>query len=193
MSMSTYDWHSSLIASDREGGEAFKILRRIYEGENPPMVEIGQLLKQRKDRLELAAASRSKKEADRERRNKVGRAKSGKFEVAPRYENGTDFSADGIVLARMGTTRLVWRYAGKHWGNQLSGYVSHGATLELHQNTSLHKRLPRSLAEDGRLTSKRLTEPELAGKIDAIFGAGAAVRIAELKGTVVFEDKENDK
>lgn len=187
------DWAHSLLQDSREGDEAFKILRRIYEGENLPMVEIGQLLRRRADRLERLAVERSKKEADRERRNKVGRAKSGKFEVAPRYENGTDFSADGIVLARMGTMRLVWRYAGKHWGNQLSGYVSHGATLELHQNTSLHKRLPRSLAEEGRLTSKRLTEPELAGKIDAIFGAGAAVRIAELKGTVVFDDRENDK
>jgi hypothetical protein len=181
------DAYLNLLKSDKEGRKAIAILERIDQGEDVPHVEIHELLKARKARIEAWDLARSVKQAAKERRQNVGRAKSGKFEVAPRYENGTDFSAEGIILARMGDKyKLIWRYAGKHWSNLLTGYVSHGASLELHQPGPYSRNLPKDLLEGGRLTAKRIME--VAEKIDEIFGAGTAVQVAELKGTVTISE-----
>jgi hypothetical protein len=180
------DWYRNSIRVMREGDEAIKILKRIYDGEDPPMLEIGSLLKTRREREEESVLAKSTKEAERERRKKIGRANSGNFVVAPRVENGCDYSNVGLVLAVMGDYRLVWRYAGKHWGDQLVGYVGHPASLALHQD---RERLGKDIHQGGRLTATLIMENQAA--IDAVFGSGAAARISKLDKTVDFDKEES--
>jgi hypothetical protein len=168
----------------KEDARAWAILERIARGEVVPVDEVETLLNDRRQRRRDYEEAQSIKQAAKERRQKVGRAKSGAFEVAPRIENGSDWSAEGIVLARKPGVRLIWRYSGKHYANLLNGYVSHGASLTALTDDGNRTR-DRYLLEGGKLSRKYLMT--VADKIDEIFGHGAAERIATLKGTVAYD------
>lgn len=175
----------------KERAVALGILRRLDAGDASAMEEVRPLLKKIDDRERVHQEEESQRVAKKERRQKSGRLNSGAFEVAPRVERGVDFGAKGLVLARKGTVRLVWRYAHTAYLNRLNGSVAASPSLEvLTEGGSLPKDITdsyRNTRRGGWRLSRNLIM-EYASQIDSFFGAGVAAQVSELKGTVVVED-----
>lgn len=92
----------------------------------------------------------------------------------PRHERGVDYNAPRIVLVRevragQAVRELVWRMAGKAWGDLLSGYVPMPAHLTIRDLTD-GSILGRDVHEGGRLGRPLLALPEVRAKIVAAFG-----------------------
>jgi hypothetical protein len=176
-----------------EHKEALRLLTALNEGDDSVMPAVHAFLKRVKDRQEAEAVARSAAEVKREKRKTAGRKNSDKFEVATRVEGGVDYGATGLVLARRGNLRLVWRSGAKFWADQLTGSTYTPGELVImempegarrprtYQLTDNHRKPG---TPDTRL-SKKLLE-RYADRIDERFGAGAAVQIASLTQTVVF-------
>lgn len=169
------------------GAKAISILRRILAGEKKAWVEGEKLIAQVDEAQDIAKKKEEAREASRAKREKSGRKNSGKFEIAPRYERGCDHGAEGLVLARNDTTRLIWRSGSTYF----SGIGSRGyapAELELQiDGQAMSKRITNNF--DDRQNVQRLTSNLIVrhgAAIDKIFGSGAARKIAPLEKTIVF-------
>lgn len=190
----TIDFASHLSHLQREHATAIRLLTAINEGEDGVMPEIHAFLKLVKDRCAAEAMTKAGQEARHEKRKSGGRKASGLFEIAPRVEGGTDFGADGLVLARKDNLRLVWRSGSKFWADMMTGYVytpgellimavPQGRTRPETQNLTDNHRSPNT--PDTRLTRKLLERH--AAAIDGAFGAGTAAAVAGLKQTIVLQ------
>lgn len=84
-------------------------------------------------------------------------------EVAPRYEPGVDYGAQGVVLIRKGDIRLIWRSGGMVWSGTGQPFNYFPTSLELRcgsgrMDNHLHGRMDKDLHEGGRLCHKRIRE-----------------------------------
>ncbi len=115
----------------------------------------------------------------------------------PRSEGGVDWSNTRMVLARYGDKELWWMRSGKHWGDLLRGYVSHGGDLILfdHDDKRMRaqgdygrcgKRLEGLQDLGGRLSKARIMEH--AGKINAFFGVPDVAENCHIKKTLIVSD-----
>ncbi|GBG14378.1 uncharacterized protein NMK_1977 [Novimethylophilus kurashikiensis] len=186
--------HLSILERSSKFETAVDLLTRVNEGDDSAVPEIHKFLSNLREREEILAIEHNKAETARDKRKNGGRKNSGLFEVAPRYENGTDFSAEGIVLARKGALRLIWRYGSKFWASQLEPSVYTPGELEVHgENPEQRHRNHRDLTNNHRepgTKDTRLTKALIlryAEQIDAVFGAGTAIQVAELKKTVLVD------
>lgn len=184
------DVFASAQAMRREHTTAIRLLTAINEGDDSVMPEIYTFLKTVKARQEAEALATSGKQVRQEKRKKGGRKNSGAFEIAPRYEGGCDYSSSGLVLARNGDLRLVWRSGAKFWADQMTGYTYTPGDLEVLNakgRTSAHitnnHRSPGT--KDTRLSKALILR--YAEKIDALFGPGTAEKVAPLKATLLLD------
>lgn len=189
----SYDAFTAAQALRREHTEAIRLLTCINEGDDSVMPAIHTFLKQVKARQEAEALAVSGRQVRQERRKKGGRKNSGAFEIAPRLEGGCDYTSTGLVLARKGSERLVWRSGGKFWADQMTGYTYTPGNLEvldargrISAYLTNNHRSPGS--PDTRL-SRKLIERH-AEKIDLFFGVGTAEKVAALKATIVLDSPE---
>lgn len=118
-------------------------------------------------------------EAARKRRRDREKQRLGKYEIAPRLDDGVDHSADGIVLIRNASGhRLVWRFGRKCWSARSMLY----APAEL-QILIPGRRVSESV--NGSASSEKASRlsPALlrrcSAHIDLSFGLGATDRIIE--------------
>lgn len=184
------------------GPEAISLLRRIDAGDEKAYAEVADFLKrvdeendEIRKRLDAEDRAREKRERDREAARKRSRIGSGKFEIAPSHEKGCDYGAEGIVLLRNKTHRLVWRNGSKYWsGIGSSSYApadlsimlpsGHGTqTVELTENHMKALR-GKDYSATRRLSAKVVLM--FRKQIDVVFGEGAAERASKLEGTVVL-------
>lgn len=178
-----------------EHAHALKLLQAVSEGEDGLQPKVHDFLKKVAERKEREQVTANVKANNQEKRKKTGRMNSGAFEVCPRQEGGSDFGVEGLVLARMGKVRLVWRKGSKTWANQLEGSVySPGNLTILTEASSRYHRPEIAYLTDNRResggpdtrVSRRLIE-KFAERIDSVFGPGVAEQVAHLKQTIVIE------
>lgn len=185
----------SVAALYIQARDAVAILRRIVEADDQNAREEARRFIERLDREEARSkAQADAKQARREHRRTVGRENSAAFEIVPQTENGVHHAAIGIVLAKRGDIRLVWRRSGRYW----SGRQQHYAPPEL-QVLLPDAQLPVSLTyhSNNRTIGKgpRLSRALIlryAEKIDETFGQGTAAKVADLKATVICETDKKD-
>lgn len=187
-------YHDHMLQVCGEHKTAIRLLTAIHEGDDSVMPEIHAFLKKVKDRVAQDAHARSAKEASRDKRQKTGRKNSGLFEVAPRLDNGRDYGDTGLILARKGNLRLIWRNGSRFWVNQLEGYTySPGNLVMSVQNsgkadTDLTKNHRNAGDPDTRLTRKLIEK--FAEQIDAAFGPGTADAVKKLDKTYVVTEEQ---
>lgn len=191
-------FHDRMLTIQREHQTALRLLTAINEGDDSVMPEIHTFLKSVKERIAGEAHVRSAKAVKAEKRKSIGRKNSGKFEVTPRVENGCDYGATGLVLARKGNTRLIWRSGTKFWADMLTGYTYTPGNLVIHAEDGLRRVADLKLTNNHRnpgdpdtRLSKKLIE-KFAERIDAVFGAGTAELVKKLDKTIVIEGTENE-
>lgn len=168
-----------------DGRNAVRILRRILAGEEKAWIEGEALVKAIDERDEKFKKEQEELQAKRDKRAKSGRMNSGKFEIAPRVEGGVDYSAAGIVLARKGELRLVWRSGGSYFsGRGRTAYAP--AELEVlgldRTSTSLTNHFNKGKAQ--RLTPALIRQ--YRAQIDKYFGPGTSKKVEPLEATVVL-------
>lgn len=176
-----------------EHREALRLLTALNEGDDSVMPTVHAFLRRVKNRQTTEAVAKSVAEVKRDKRKTAGRKNSDKFEVAPRLEGGVDYGATGLVLARRGNLRLVWRSGARFWADSLTGYTYTPGELvfmvmpegarrpQTFQLTDNHRKPG---TPDTRL-SKKLLE-RYADKIDERLGSGVAAQVAGLTQTVVL-------
>lgn len=173
------------------------LLRRLDNGDESAYKEIEPLLKRIDDRDAAHVKADQEKRERSAKRRQGDRKLSGKFTLAPSSENGVNYSASGIVLLQKGETRLVWRSGGNYWSGIRQAYAPadleilyphDGYSLNQVRSTDLTSHHSRKLDGDRTYVAKlsKKLVMEHAAKIDEVFGAGAAERAAELKGTVTL-------
>lgn len=165
----------------RERTDAIAILRRIDAGELNATAEIRSFLRRVDARCKAEEDAHSQRTAARERRAKIGRKQSGKFDIEPRVLDGTDHGNTGIILARNEKLRLVWR-SGAMYFSGVGRQAYAAADLEV---LGYGGRIPVSITESqfkSRRGGWRLSKAlimEFASSIDKHFGAGTAAAIAQ--------------
>lgn len=177
----------------RDLSAAIKLLKRVNEGDDSVFKDIHPFLEVIRRRDEELAAARNAKETRRETRAKTGRKHSGLFEISPRYDKGSDFGAEGIVLARKGQLTLVWRYGSTYWASMFEPRVYAPGDLEVHgegvnrsadyRNLTNNHRTPNT--KDTRLTKALILR--YADQINKVFDLAIADEIAKLKKTVIID------
>ena len=188
--------------SREHGPEAIALLRRIDAGEEQAYAEVAPFLKRLDEQNEKTRAAldreerdRDKRERDREAAKKRSRLGSGKFEIAKRQEHGCDYGAEGIVLLRNKTHRLVWRNGAKYWSGVGMPAAYAPADLMImepsgHGTSTVHLTDNHAKAIRGQdySATRRLSAKVVLmfrKQIDETFGKGSAERAAKLEGTVV--------
>lgn len=170
--------------------EALAMLRRIDDGDDSVLEAIRPFLK-RIDARDSEEDARIAAKADAKRRRQSGgRMNSGNFEVEPRMMDGVDYGATGLVLARCGGIRLVWRSGSKYYSG-IGVWRYAPACLEVMKPGNRTGTDITDWRGDGKkrfLTKKIIMDH--AASIDAHLGAGAAAAVAAggLKATVVLEN-----
>lgn len=178
------------LAIQREHKTAIGLLKALNEGDDSVLPQVHTFLKSVAAREAAEVQARSSKAVKQEKRRTSGRKNSGNFEIAPREEGGVDYGNTGLVLARKGDIRLVWRTGHKFWADMMQGFVYTPGDLVVMNakgradaHLTDNHRSPGT--KDTRLTRKLIERH--ADKIDALFGAGAAARIAALTATVLLD------
>lgn len=179
-----------------EHAKAVQLLQAVSDGEEDVLPKIYAFLKSVAARKTAEQVRANVKSNNLEKRKKGGRKNSGAFEVCPRLESGADFGSTGLVLARKGNVRLIWRSGHKYWANMLEGSVYAPGNLVIMTSAEGHRRPGvesltqnhRNAHEEGTRLSRALIE-KFATRIDEVFGQGAAERVGALKETLVVPDQ----
>lgn len=189
-------YHDHMLTIQREHREALRLLAALNEGEDGVMPQVHVFLRKVKERQETERVAKAVASQKREQRKAGGRKNSDKFEVVPRMEGGVDYGATGLVIARRGNVRLIWRSGHTFWADQLTGSTYTPGDLVVMTSRESSKQRPQvvSLTDnhrnpgtpDTRLSRKLLERYK--DKIDAVFGEGAAEQLYPLKQTVHFEE-----
>lgn len=174
---------NAMVVMYNRATKAILLLRRLVDGQDITD-EAREFIKDIDIADEARKNEERRKEEYRKKRETRGRRNSGKFEIEPRVVGGADWGADGLVLAKKGGTRLVWRAGSKYFSGV--GQQSYAAARlqvlfpEQHSWKDIMEQYP-----DGKrrtLSAKLIFAHE--EQIDSIFGKGTASKVAKLEGTV---------